>query len=90
MKVRHKDRPDKEGIANNFNLSTVSSQEMFVYFPGDADSDYVKDYEVFLESTQEWKDMNEAFRDHDLITDNYNHHFFEPDNDMDRERGYTI
>ncbi len=32
--------------------------------------------------------MNEAFENHDLITDNYNTEFFEPKNDEEKKRGY--
>jgi len=50
---------------------------------------YIKDLDVWLEQKQEWKDMKQAFRDHDLITDNYNKYFFEPRNEEERKRGFS-
>jgi len=55
-----------------------------------ADSVYIKDFDVFLEDKQDWKDMAQAFRDKDLITDNYNTYFFEPKTREDRKRGFTL
>ena len=55
-----------------------------------ADSVYIKDFDIFLKSKQEWQDMAQAFRDKDLITDNYNTVFFEPRTQEDRTRGYTL
>ena len=44
----------------------------------------IKDFDVWLESKQEWKDMAQAFRDKDLIIDNYNTIFFEPKTQEDK------
>lgn len=55
-----------------------------------ADSTYIKDLDVFIESKQEWKDMGQAFKDKDIIIDNYNTMFFEPSNDEDKQRGFTL
>lgn len=38
----------------------------------------------------EWKDLNRAFKDRDVITDNYNKYFFEPRTPEDRIRGFTL
>lgn len=90
MKVRHKNSPDQRATASRFNTHGLG--EMIVYFhdPDDCDSDFIRDYEVFLEATQQWKDMSQAFKDHDLITDNYNTEFFEPKDDAERQRGYRL
>lgn len=86
MKVR-KIGTEAECTAINFNM--VGIGEMIVYFPeGDASSEFIRDYEVWLEASQEWKNMNQAFRDHDLITDNYNVRFFEPITLKEREQGF--
>ena len=88
MKVRSKVR----GIvwfSNRFNIHGMS--EIIVGHPEyGGDSVYIKDFDVFLENSQEWKDMSQAFRDHDLIVDNYNTLFFEPKTEEDRIRGYTL
>ena len=55
-----------------------------------ADSVYIKDFDVWLESKQEWKDMAQAFRDKDLIIDNYNTIFFELKTQEDKIRGFTL
>lgn len=78
------------GSASNFNTHGLG--EMIVGFEGpdgDQDSQYIRDYEVQLPDGT-WKDMSQAFRDHDLITDNYNTIFFFPKNEEDRARGYAL
>jgi hypothetical protein len=54
------------------------------------DSAFIRDFEVWIEALQKWKCMSQAFKDSDLIVDNYNTTFFEPSNDEDRERGFTL
>lgn len=86
MKVRKKDDHNYVGVSNSFNPSGMG--EILIYFEeGDADSDYISQYEVQL-SDGNWKDMRQAFKDKDLISDNYNRCFAEPRNEEDRERGY--
>lgn len=71
---------------------------------GGADSVYISDLEVFITKNQQfllkkdntkrwipvghWISMSEAFENHDLITDNYNTTFFEPNNEEEKKRGY--
>jgi len=88
MKVRHK--KGYTGISSKFN--TLALSEIIVYFDDDlgADSDFISNYDVYLESKNEWKDMKQAFRDHDIIEDNYATYFFEPQNEEDRKRGFTL
>ena len=94
MRVRVKAKPEVVGFSNKFNINSLG--EIIVYYydrhglPGGADSDYLKDYEVWLEQRQCWKPMLEAFKDRDLIIDNYNTRFFEPKTKEDRQRGYTL
>jgi len=38
----------------------------------------------------QWKDLNQAMKDRDVITDNYNKYFFEPRTSEDRIRGFTL
>lgn len=83
MKVKYK----KSGViagSSMFNTSTVGE-----VLTGD-DSAYIKELDVWLEALQEWKDMPQAFKDHDLIADNFNTCFFEPRNEEDRKRGYSL
>ena len=88
MKVRGK----ASGIiwfSNRFNIHGLS--EIIIGHPDyGSDSAFIKDFDVFLESKQEWKDMSQAFKDHDLIVDNYNTSFFEPKTEEDRMRGFTL
>jgi len=73
---------------------------------GGADSVYISELEVFITKNLEfllkrtiipewtpvghWMSMSEAFKNNDLITDNYNTKFFEPKNDEERKRGYRL
>jgi hypothetical protein len=84
MQVRWKDCPEEVRHTGEFNMHALNEIDM------KDDSAFVKDLDVFIEATGQWKDMGEAFRDKDIITDNYNSHFFEPKTQEDRERGYTL
>ena len=87
MKVRTKIAKD-EGQASRFNTSTTD--EVIMYFTeGDADSMFIRELDVWIEPNG-WKDMAAAFADHDIITDNHNTCFFEPKDEEDRKRGYTL
>ena len=81
MKVRYK-KTGTEAAASGFNVYAIGE-----VLTGD-DTVYIKDLDVFLPALNAWKDMNEAFQDHDLIVDDYNTYFFEPENDAERERGW--
>jgi len=88
MKVRNKTN-GALGTSSNFNVHGLS--EIIVGFQDDGmDSDYIKNYEVYLEATKAWKDLALAFKDRDVIIDNYNTKFFEPPTEEDRIRGYTL
>ena len=84
MKVRHK-KTKEIGISNTFNTHSLS--EIFVYLHDGVDSDFMRNYDVFIEAKQEWKDLRQAFKDHDVITDNYIVCFFEP---CENERGERV
>lgn len=86
MKVRYAGKPDSVGIANHFNTHGLGS--VVVGWEGDLSDEMISDLEV--EIAGEWKPLSQAFRDKDLITDNYNIRFFEPPTPEDRERGYTL
>lgn len=83
MKVRYK-KTGGEANSSQFNVHAMSE-----VLTGD-DSAFISELDVWIVALQEWKDMEQAFRDHDIIIDNYNTRFFEPRNAEDRERGYTL
>lgn len=86
MKVRQKANPAITGEASRFNTHGLG--EIIVGFDGgDMDSCYITDYEVLLPE-KGWVDMQEAFRTHDLITDNYAERFTTPQTREERERGW--
>lgn len=86
MKVKHK-KTGVLGSSRKFNIHGMS--EIIVGFDDeDMDSDFISEYDVYLESKKEWKPMSEAFRDKDIITNNYNTEFREPQNEAERQRGW--
>jgi hypothetical protein len=88
MKVRFKGQPSVTGHASQFNVRGLT--EVIVGFDGEGgmDSCFIADLEVFVEARQEWKPMRQAFKDRDLIPDNFNTRFAEPKDETERTRGY--
>lgn len=75
MKVRNK-KTGALGTSSTFNTHAIG--EIIVCFDdGDCESEFVRDYEVLLESSQEWIDMQSAFIAGCLVTDNLNTCFYE-------------
>lgn len=87
MKIRDINTKE-EGTSSKFN--THSLTEIIVYIGDDCDTDYQKNYEVFIEATQQWMTFKEAWDGKHIINDNYNTCFFEPKNEEDRKRGFTL
>lgn len=83
MKLRYK-TTGREFDAYQFNMCALA--EVMAY----DDSVPVTELGVFIVAIGEWKDMRQAFKDHDIITDNWNRVFFEPTTSEDRARGYTL
>lgn len=83
-KLRYKKHPDEPFEASYFNIHALNE-----VLTGD-DSAFVRDLDVFVEALGQWKDLGEAFKDRDFINDNYNTYFFEPKNEEDRKRGFTL
>jgi hypothetical protein len=83
MKARYK-KTHCETVVLGFNLHSVNEVVT------EDDSAFIFDLDVWLTQKSEWEDMRQAFADHDLITDNFNTFFFEPQNEEDRQRGYAI
>jgi len=82
MKVRYKNS-GIESESQNFNTTAL-----WEALTGD-DSVSISELDVLLNSG-EWKDMDQAFKDHDLITNNFNTCFFEPTNEEDKVRGFSM
>ena len=90
MKVRNK---ENKQLCSSSKFEIHGMRKIIVMFPDpdpDVDSDYITNYEIYLEKTKCWKDMAQAFRDKDLIIDNRNVIFFEPRTEEDRTRGYAL
>lgn len=87
MKLRDK-QTGIEYTGDRFNLSGLG--EIIVGNEHGQDSAFQWEFDVWLEAKQEWKDLDQAFRDHDVISDNLNTRFFEPQTPADRERGYSL
>lgn len=83
MRLRYKKNLEETG-GSSFNINALSE-----VLTGD-DSPDISELDVFLDKTQQWKDMRQAFKDRDLITNNYNSCFFEPKNEEDKLRGFTL
>ena len=89
MKIRYKNNNSMIGTSNKFNTESIN--EIITIFNGrDFDTDYILKFDVYLENKKQWLDMKEAFKNHDLITDNYNTIFFEQKNDNERKKGYRL
>lgn len=95
MKVRMKSNPSSVFSSSEFNTHALG-EVIGCGKDFGCDLFYIKDLDVFIEARTHagnhigWKDMREAFKDKDLIIDNYNTCFFEPKNEEDRQRGYTL
>jgi len=88
MKIRQKET-NEIGSSSTFNLNAMN--EILVYFEDSMDTDYPSNYDFYIESISEWVSYARAFGDENLIiTDNENTCFFEPENEEDKQRGYTI
>lgn len=83
MKLRYKETGD-EVETSSFNLHALTEVDTH------DDSVYFWELDAFIVALNKWKDLQEAFRDRDIITDNYNTIFFEPTSQEDRERGFTL
>ena len=62
MRLRYK-KTGTETAGSNFNMHSLDE-----VLTGD-DSVSVRDLDIFIPSTGEWKDMGQAFKDHEIITD---------------------
>jgi hypothetical protein len=87
MKLRNL-KTQEQCSASRFNMNSIC--EIEVHLLDEIISDYPSNYEFWLEAEQCWMSWQEAKSKHLIITDNYNSCFFEPDNEEDKQRGYTL
>jgi hypothetical protein len=82
-----KNDPDHPFCSNKFNVcgsgEVIGFGEEF-----ECDLFFIKDLDVHI--GDEWIDMREAFKNHNLIVDNSITYFFEPANEEDRARGFAL
>ena len=84
MEARYIKTGTETYLTGNFNTCGLGE-----VLTGD-DSALISELEIFVPALQIWKPLRQAFKDGDLITDNYNIRFFEPRTEEDRKRGYTL
>lgn len=87
MKLRLKKTQE---VCSSSSFNTHAVFEIIVYGEDWCDTDYPSNYDAWIEALGEWKDLKDAFRDKDVISDNYDTRFFEPPTPEDRERGFTL
>lgn len=90
MRVREKNDLYTLMTISRFNVHALA--EVICYWDdGSADNMFIKELDVFIVANGiGWKDMRQAFKDKDIITDNYNTTFFEPTTEEDKIRGFTL
>ena len=87
MRIRLKNNPKIKGFSSGFNEHALN--EVIVCLDVyDCDSFYLSEIEILIYGL--WIDFNVAFRNKDIITDNYNTRFFKPMNWNDKKRGFTL
>lgn len=90
MIVRFKDKPDIMCSSNRFNTHAIDE----VIVGNDdwgLDSVSIQDLDAYIEHNNiGWKDLGLAFRDRDIIPDNFNKYFGEPKDESARKRGYSL
>lgn len=81
MRLRYK-KTKTETFGYRFNILALCE-----ILTGD-DSALCSELDVWVNG--EWKDLHQAFKDKDIITDNYNTMIMYPPTEEDRERGFTL
>lgn len=90
MKVRrwnHRNNQWEYGESRAFN--TIGISEVIVYFGDTCDSEYIGNLQVKLGKC-EYKSMEQAFKDKDIIPNNLNTEFDIPHSAIEKEQGYNF
>ena len=86
MRVRNK-LTGTLGESSHFNVHSLN--EITVQFDeGDCSSEFIRDYDVQLSETGEWKDLRTAFKEMDVVSNDMNTSFRESRSAEERQRGY--
>jgi len=88
MECRLHDNHYAVGACAKFNINALS--EVFAVIDGEYLDMFINELDVFVTAKKEWIHLPDAFKNKDVITDNFNTNFFEPKNEEDKNRGYTI
>lgn len=83
--IRQKKDHGELGFSSEFNVHSFS--EIIVYFDEWTDTDFISNYEVCLPDGS-WKCLSQAFKDKDVIPDNYNVYFKCTESEEERARGW--
>ena len=75
MKLRHK-TTKLECTSQGFNIHSIN-EIIIGSNNGELDSDYIRNFEVWLEKQNKWIDLNQAFRDGFIEVDEYHSNFWE-------------
>lgn len=89
MKIRKIDDHKITGDSSMFN--TAGLGEIIVFYDdedGGCDSEYTREWEVYITSVGKWMPIREAFKEKLLISDNYDKYFREPINEEEKNRGW--
>lgn len=81
MKLRYK------ATGEEFDSYMFNTHAMAEVLTGD-DSASIVELDVWVGGR--WKDLLQAFRDRDVIPDNYNRFFHTPSDENERSRGYSL
>jgi hypothetical protein len=86
MRVRNK-VTGTLGDSSRFNVHSLN--EIIVQFDeGDCSSEFIRDYDVQLTETGEWKCLRTAFKERLVIPNEMNTSFGEPKNESERKQGF--
>lgn len=87
MEIRYIDNPKIIYHSSAFNLSS-HSEIIICNINHGCDSDFINKFEVKINN--KWVLMVDAFKNHNLITDDHNTRFYLPINNEDKKRGYYL
>ena len=86
MKARMRDTGE-EGTTGSFNTAACSPVEVMFAGKDWYDTVFARDVDVWV--NDQWKPLLDAFKDRDVIPDNYNQRFAVPQSEEARKRGWN-